>query len=252
MVLLILAFAVATVPVSGASPAASPSVTPRSIDSAPVRINERGDFPDAAVWMYRLPDGRYVNGPGIKGTNESIVLPSPAPGPGSALAGVTLVRHHFETLGYPMHIGLVEKLFAVASGVPIFVSDAFGLWEYQNGTPASQERGVKTSVTSARVEVIGPLPASGPIPAEVTPAFEFAKHLVRSIPNLPANQKDMNAYVAFFVEGDDTIWVELGPRFGPGETPHLGCQTQLGRDMVIGFDRKQTSPISTGKFLQCF
>jgi hypothetical protein len=40
--------------------------------------------------------------------------------------------------------------------------------------------------------------------------------------------------------------------FGPGEAPHLGCRTQLGRDMVFGYNKKAQSDRSTGKFLQCF
>jgi hypothetical protein len=64
------------------------------------------------VWLYRLADGRYAPGPAVIGTNEMLVMPSPSPPPGCALDAVEVLRHRFDTLGYPLHIALVEKLFA--------------------------------------------------------------------------------------------------------------------------------------------
>ena len=70
---------------------------------------------------------------------------------------------------------------------------------------------------------------------------------------MPAAQKDLANYGVLFVDDGNTVWVEFGPRFAPDEAPHLGCQTQLGRDMVFGYYKKQTDTQGkSGKFLQCF
>jgi hypothetical protein len=70
---------------------------------------------------------------------------------------------------------------------------------------------------------------------------------------MPESQKNLGNYGVLFVDDGNTIWVEFGPRFAVNERPHLGCQTQLGRDMVFGFNKKQVDDEGTsGKFLQCF
>jgi hypothetical protein len=70
--------------------------------------------------------------------------------------------------------------------------------------------------------------------------------------NLPAAQKDITHYAVMFVETDDITWAEFAPVWGPSETPHLGCQTTMGRDMVFGYLKH---PPEAGKqggpFLQC-
>jgi hypothetical protein len=74
-----------------------------------------------------------------------------------------------------------------------------------------------------------------------------------SIENLPQAERDLNHYAVLFVTVNDTVWVEFGPLFGEREVPHLGCQTQLGRDMVFAYDQQQRQQGTTaGKFLQCF
>jgi hypothetical protein len=86
------------------------------------------------------------------------------------------------------------------------------------------------------------------------PAFAFAKSALTSIVNLPDAQKDLSHYVVMFVSAQNTVWVEFRPLFGTAEVPHLGCQTELGRDMVFGYMKNRPEPngAQPGIFLQCF
>jgi hypothetical protein len=93
--------------------------------------------------------------------------------------------------------------------------------------------------------------AQAPEP-EIQAAFDFAKGALNSIGNLPESQKNLANYGVLFVDEGSTVWVEFGPRFAPDESPHLGCQTQLGREMVFGLNKKQSGQGQSGKFLQCF
>lgn len=225
----------------------------------PLVINEFGTYQDQAVWMYRTPDGKYAPGAPVKGTNETLVMPSPAPSPGGAVVGVLLVRHSFDTLGYPMHIALVEKLFAASYQIAIDADNKGAIWEHKYGTPVVEESPNPLAQGSrAAFKAWGPyhadaVPLAQALEPEIQAAFDFAKSALTSITNMPTAQKDLTNYGVLFVDDGNTIWVELGPRFAPDEAPHLGCQTQLGRDMVFGYNKKQPQGNGTvGKFLQCF
>jgi hypothetical protein len=250
--------AVAQSPAATGTPLPSPSPAATFPPGySPVVLNEHGTYVDAAAWMYKGADGLFSNGPAVKGTNESLPMPSPEPSAGATLAGVTLIRHRFDTLGYPLHIALIEKLFAAAYQIPIFVAWNGELWKHDAGDPIAQEEPVSRTSRPA-FKYWGPFHADE-IPFDKAPepelqsAFAFAKSMMSSIRNMPESQKDLGNYGVFFVDDGQVVWVELGPRFGPDEAPHLGCQTQLGRDMVIGYDKKQPSGAGrVGKFLQCF
>lgn len=222
----------------------------------PLVINESGAYKDAATWLYRTASGRYGFGPAVMGTNETLVMPSPSPEPGGAVIGVEILRHHFDTLGYPMRIALVEKLFAASYQIAVNAGNNGDLWKYAYGDPIVNETPIVGKARAA-FKAWGPFHADAvpltqaPEP-EIQAAFNFAQGALNSISNLPASQKSLANYGALFIDDGRTIWVELGPRFAPDEAPHLGCQTQLGRDMVFGYDKKQSGPDTSGKFLQCF
>ncbi len=230
-----------------------------SMAGRPLVINASGTFADKGVWLYRGADGKFGFGPATIGTNELLVMPSPAPPPGGAVAGVEILRHPLDTLGYPLHIALVEKLFAASYQIAISAGNGNNgeLWKYEYGDPVQNEEPVAGG-TAPAVKAWGPFHADS-VPLAQAPepdmaaAFNFAKGALNSIGNMPAPQKNLGNYGVLFVDDGNTVWVELGPRFGANEAPHLGCQTQLGRDMVFGFTKKQTDDKGTaGKFLQCF
>lgn len=226
----------------------------------PMVINEFGTYTDKAVWMYRNADGTFSLGSNVTGTNETLAMPSPAPPPGGALDGVEIGRHPFNTLGYPMHIALVEKLFAASYQIIIYAANADNpkdLWSYDYGVPVANERPVletsRPAFTSWGPFHADAVPLSQAPEPDIQAAFDFAKGSMNSITNLPATQKNLGNYGVLFVDDGNTVWVEFGPRFAPSEAPHLGCQTQLGRDMVFGLNKKQAnSNGQAGKFLQCF
>lgn len=145
----------------------------------------------------------------------------------------------------------MDKLFATLAHVEAIVSDQGNLWKHELGTPYPQEVPPK-GVAPASATAVGPMPASGTIPPQYQTAFDFASNAMKSIANLPDAQKDLKNYAVLFVDSGDTIWMEFAPVFGPDETPHLGCQTQMGRDMVFGYLKKQAATGQAGKFLQCF
>ncbi len=225
----------------------------------PITINASGTFQDKGVWLYRNADGKFGFGPATIGTNELLVMPSPSPPSGGAVAGVEIIRHPFDTLGYPLHIALVEKLFAASYQTEIMVSNSRDeLWKYAYGDPVTNEKPALGLGSRPTFKAWGPFPGNA-VPISQAPeqdiqaAFNFAKSALNSISNMPQTQKDLANYGVLFADDGSTIWVELGPRFAPNETPHLGCQTQLGRDMVFGFDKKQPDKQGfAGKFLQCF
>ena len=95
----------------------------------PLVINEFGTYQDRAVWLYRTADRKYSFGrPAVIGTNETLVMPSPSPEPGGAVFGVEILRHPFDTLGYPLHIALVEKLFAASYQIAIDADNNGAIW----------------------------------------------------------------------------------------------------------------------------
>ncbi len=223
----------------------------------PLVINASGTFRDKCVWLYRNADGKYGYGPTVNGTNEILVMPSPSPPTGGAVDAVELARHGFDTLGYPLHIALVEKLFAASYQVTIYANNRRELWRYDYGDPVEDEKPI-TAASRPAFKAWGPFHgdavplAQAPGP-RIQAAFNFAKGALDSIGNMPEAQKNLGNYGVLFVDDGNTIWVELGPRFAPNEAPHLGCQTQLGRDMVFGYNEKQPENTGvSGKFLQCF
>ncbi|HEY1975507.1 MAG TPA: hypothetical protein VGG89_03050 [Candidatus Baltobacteraceae bacterium] len=241
---------------------ACPSTTAQALaDSNAGRalaINAGGTFQDIGVWLYRNAAGKYRFGPAVVGTNETLNMPSPSPETGGAVAGVEIVRHSLDTLGYPMHISLVEKLFAASYQIEIDASDDGALWSYEYGDPIANEKPVTTtSAARPAFKVWGPfhgdaVPFGQAPEADLQAAFDFAKGALNSIGNLPAAQKDLTNYGVLFIDDGHTIWVEFGPRFASAESPHLGCQTKLGRDMVFGYDKQHAGQDKSGKFLQCF
>jgi hypothetical protein len=223
----------------------------------PVVVNQTGPYTDKGVWLYRNAAGTYGYGPAVLGTNELLTMPAPSPSPGGSVAGVMLIRHPFDSIGYPLHIALVEKLFAASYQTTIEASEGGDIWKHEFTDPVAVETPT-TGGTRLPFKFWGPFHADAipfqlaPEP-EIQPAFKFAKSALGSIANMPASQKSLANYGVLFVDDGDTVWVEFGPRFGPNEAPHLGCQTQLGRDMVIGYMKKQADAKGTsGKFLQCF
>ncbi len=58
-----------------------------------VRINAQGTFTDVGVWMYHTDDNKYRTGDGVKGTNETLIMPSPSPQYGETLVGITHIHH---------------------------------------------------------------------------------------------------------------------------------------------------------------
>lgn len=218
----------------------------------PLRINAQGTFTDLGIWIYQTQDGKFGFSDATVGSNERLVMPTPTLPTGASIAGVMIKRHHSDTMGYPLHVALIEKLYAQSNSIEVTADNDGELWEYKPGNPAQQETMVsgkgRPPFTSS-----GPFPADGAIPDGMRAAYTFAKGAMASIENLPDSQKDLRNYVVLFVVAGDTTWVEFGPRFGSGETPHLGCQTLVGRDMVFGYDTNQSKQNETvGKFLQCF
>jgi hypothetical protein len=223
----------------------------------PVVVNQTGPYTDKGVWLYGNAAGKYGYGPAVDGTNELLIMPAPSPSPGGSLAGILLIRHPFDSIGYPLHIALVEKLFAASYQTTIEASEGGDIWKHEFSDPVAVETPT-TGGTRLPFKFWGPFHADAipfqlaPEP-EINPAFEFAKSALDAIGNIPASQKVLANYGVLFVDDGDTVWVEIGPRFGANEAPHLGCQTQLGRDMVFGYAKKQAATKGTsGKFLQCF
>ncbi len=229
--------------------------TPRADTSAPgggLRINPNGTYGALGVWTYEYPNGTYSHGDVVVGTNETLIMPAPNPAPGSVLDGIFIKQHPFDTLGYPLHVSLVDKSFAQIKKLDVIVNENGETWTYSGGDPAAKETG-GSGASSLAFRSVGPIPADGPIPSELQSAFAFAQHTMSSIENLPDAQKSLKNYSALFTITGDTVWVELGPAFANGEAPHVGCQTQLGRDMVFGYDAKATaSGDVVSKWVQCF
>jgi hypothetical protein len=224
---------------------------------SPVRINAQGPFTDVGVWMYQTSDNKFRNGDGVKGTNESLIMPSPAPQYGETLVGITHIHHPRDNMGYPVHLSLIEKAFANIHKIQIFSSGSDNmLWRYDSGTPFGQEHGEATGPgrndAPPSYKMTGPTPANGPIPPAYADAFAYLKGALGSIENMPAAQKDISNYVVLFAETGDTIWMEIAPNPAPGESVHLGCQMQNGRDMVFGYEKQSANGGHGGPWLQCF
>jgi len=241
--------ALTTILLVGIAPSQQSSASPTP---GKLRINAQGTYGALGVWLYKNPDGTYSHGDAIVGTNETLNMPVANLPPGSVLTGLLIKRHPFDTLGYPMHISLVEKAFARAKQLQVLVADNGQIWTYAYSDPAAKETR-ESGEDAVTIQSLGPIPADGAIPTEMQGAFSYAKQVLNSIENVPDVQKELRNYSALFVVAGDTIWVELGPAFANGEAPHLGCQTPLGRDMVFGYNtRGLQADHVVGKWLQCF
>ena len=235
------------------APSASP--TPSAGYAAP-RINVQGVFRDRAGWMYTDAAGaRSVSAP-YEGTNEFLQLPPPSPPPGGAVVGIEILRHPGDRMGYPIHISMLAKTYARVKGLQvIYLADsATSVYRYDVAETVWNEHTVQGEDDHGEViGTAGPISATAAVPSEYETAFDFAKADLDSIVNLPSAQKTLANYDLGFVETQDTIWIEFEPHYGTNEDPHLGCQTQLGRDMVFGFEKTDLAQNkSASRFLQCF
>ena len=221
-----------------------------------IRINAQGPFTDVGVWMYRNDDNKVRNDVGVRGTNESLIMPSPSPQYGETLVGITHIHHERDTMGYPVHISLIEKAFANLYKVQFFSSGGTMLWRYDAGNPFFRETGSATSPARAdplqNFTLIGPIAGNEAVPPRYQDAVAYLKRALDSIENLPPAQKDLSHYVVLFVETNDTIWMEIAPNAARGESLHLGCQMQNGRDMVFAYVKDQPASKHGGPWLQCF
>jgi hypothetical protein len=217
-----------------------------------IRINAEGTFNDGAVWTYETADHKFRIGALAKGTNETLIMPSPAPKPGERLAGITHLHHAMQTYGYPLHVSLLDKLFANNFGIEVAGSNEGELWKYEAKTAIAQETMI-TGKGRPPFTAAGPILSSGPVPEKYTAALAYLRQVLSSVTNLAREQRDLSHYYILFVETKDAVWMELGPSWAPDEPPHLGCQTKLGRDMVFAFEK---SPAVAGRnggpWLQCF
>ncbi len=205
---------------------------------------------DAAAWIYQ---GNYGLGFAnvIQGTRERIDVLPPNIAATQSAVGIELFRRSLDAAGYPMRISLVEKLFAATQKLEyVVLSTSEGAREYDTRQPAYSET-VLHGPAAGAFRASGPVPANGPVIAEYQPALSYATRSLAQL-NLPADEKDLSHYVVMFIDTPSTTWIEFGPAFAPGETPHLGCQTQLGRDMVFGYAKDPAAGAGSGPFIACF
>jgi hypothetical protein len=220
-------------------------------DAPGIGINAQGTFTDLAAWIYKTPDGKFKNGPPMKGTNEILIPDPPKPETGGAVVGISHFHHPTDTQGYPLHISLYEKAFANANKVELYSTNESSLWKYEPGDPVYKEEMV-TGSGGPDFKVVGPTD-TGTIPPQYQAAFDFARNAVSALTNLPDPQKDMTHYNVLFAETTDRVWVEFGPVLAQNEIPHLGCQAQFGRDMVFGVLKKSPpNEPQSAAFIQCF
>jgi hypothetical protein len=223
-----------------------------------IRINAQGTFTDAGAWMYETDDKKFRNGDDVKGTNESLLMPSPSPQYGETVVAINYFHHPRDTMGYPVHISLIQKAFANIHKVAIYSSgdDDRTMWRYDSGTPFGNEHGTAPGFGRAEAppsyKLTGPVPGSAAMPPDYADAVAYLKQALGSIENMPAAQKNLSNYVVMFAETDDTIWMEIAPVPATGEDVHLGCQMQNGRDMVFGYQKKAPAGKHGGPWLQCF
>jgi hypothetical protein len=226
-----------------------------SADSG-IRINAQGPFTDVGVWMYQNDDNKVRNDVGVRGTNEDLVMPSPSPQYGEKLIGIAHVHHERDTMGYPLHISLIEKAFANLYKVQLYSGGGTMLWRYDPGNPFFRETGSAKSPARAdplqTFTLIGPVAGNEAMPPQYQDAVTYLKSALGSIENLPPSQKDLSNYVVLFSETNDTVWMEIAPNPAPGENLHLGCQMQNGRDMVFAYLKNAPAGKRGGPWLQCF
>ncbi len=204
---------------------------------------------NTAVWMYKGADGDPYTGPRVAGSSERLVMPKPQPQKGDAVVGLTHVRSPLDLHGYPLHISLLEKLFANANRIELFSSNSDQIWSYPAGSTFGTEKGVENA-TRPSFEVNGPMRALGAVPQKFAGPFTVARTFLAANKSIPATQKMLGRYVVMFVDTSDMTWMEFAPLLARGETVQLGCRTRLGRDMVIGISKR--SPGATVQFIPCF
>ena len=201
-----------------------------------------------AMWIY---EGRYGAGvaPFISGTDERVDVLPPNLTVNEDPIAIALFRGPFDFRGYPMRISLVDKLFTATQKVQRAVMyTPEGVRAYENGKPAFAETELHGPGVGA-FTASGPFPADGAIIEQYRASFEYAVQAMRRVSGLTAEQMDLARYAVLFIDTPSATWMEFGPAFGPNETPHLGCQTQLGRDMVFEYPK---TPAGAAAVLPCF
>jgi hypothetical protein len=203
-----------------------------------------------AAWIY---EGRYGAGiaPFIAGSNERVnVLPSNLSAYEDPIA-IALFRGPFDFRSYPLRISLVDKLFTATQKLPrAIMYTAQDVRQYEPSKPAYDEMELRGPGAGA-FTASGPFPANGPIIEQYQPAFRYAVDAMHYAA-LSSDQTDLSHYVVLFVDTPSVTWIEFGPAFAVNETPHFGCQTELGRDMVFAYRKAFANEPSTGPLLPCF
>jgi hypothetical protein len=228
------------------------TATPGPVQMVPAvnLIDNHPIYTDSAVWIYQGNRGYGYSAP-INGTAERIDVLPPNVTAAQIVEALELFRHPMDFQGYPMRISLVDKLFAIDEKINYIIAPtAEGTRQYYTQKPAYDEQ-VLHGPGPGAFTASGPFPANGVIADEYKPAFAYATKLL-SLANLPAGQKDLSHYGVMFIDTPTVTWIEFGPVFAPGETPHLGCQTQLGRDMVFAYEKNPADGKQGGPFIQCF
>lgn len=231
-----------------------PSATEAALQNP--AINAQGTFTDRAGWVYLDASSTTSISPPYSGTNEFLQLPSPSPPSGGAVVGVEILRHPSDEMGYPVHISMLVKTYASMKALQmVYLADsATSLYRYDVAQTIWNQTAVRGVDNNKEVlGAIGPMAAESPAPDKYRTAADFAKLNLQAITNLPTAQKLLGNYDLGLVETKDMMWVEFEPHFGPSESPHLGCQTQLGRDMAFGFMKADLAQNrNASRFLQCF
>jgi hypothetical protein len=166
-----------------------------------IRINAQGPFSDVGVWMYRNDDNKVRNDVGVRGTNESLIMPSPSPQYGETLVGITHIHHERDTMGYPVHISPIEKAFANLYKVQFFSSGGTMLWRYDAGNPFFRETGSATSPARAdplqNFTLIGPIAGNEAVPPRYQDAVAYLKRALDSIENQHPLKKTFHTMSCF-------------------------------------------------------
>ncbi len=213
-------------------------------------INNHPIYSDSAMWIYQGTRGMGY-APLITGTAERIdVLPANVTAE-QDVEGIEIFRHPMNFQAYPMRISLIDKLFASDEKLNYIIAPtAEGTRQFDPRRPAYNED-VLHGPGPGAFSASGPFPANGAILDQYKPAFDYATHLLGML-DLPSDQKDLSHYAVMFIDTPTVTWIELGPAFAQGETPHLGCQTKLGRDMVFAYQKNPEGGKQGGPFISCF
>lgn len=202
------------------------------------------------MWIYQGTRGMGY-APLISGTAERIDVLPPNTTATQEIEGIELFRHPMDFLGYPMRISLVDKLFAFNEKLQYVIAPTQeGTREFDTLHPLYAET-VLHGPGAGAFTASGPFPANGAIVDEYKPAFAYATGVLNAL-DLPSDEKDLSHYAVMFIDTPSITWIEFGPAFAPDEAPHLGCQTKLGRDIVVGYKKNVDGAAQGGLFIPCF